>query len=91
MSIYAELSNFFQKAVKTQGVSENFSVSSYSHSNPVNNTIRIYENRPSLINIKGTKNIPTKCLKVTSDIYSLFLAIIWNEELISYKNNYHKS
>ena len=107
----------------TQGVSDNFYVSSYSHSDPFNNTVRKYENHPSMINIKGTivitvtfhfscvdktdleksignlnsskvgtfKNIPTKCLKVTSDICSLFLAIIWNEELILNKNNYHKS
>ena len=37
------------------------------------------------------KNIPAKCLKVTSGICSLFLAIIWNEELILNENNYHKS
>ena len=28
------------------------------------------------------ENIPTKCLKVTSDICSPFLAVIWNQELI---------
>ena len=28
------------------------------------------------------KNIPIKCLKVTSDICSPFLAAIWNQELI---------
>ena len=28
------------------------------------------------------KNIPTKCMKVTSNICSLFLAAIWNQELI---------
>ena len=28
------------------------------------------------------KNIPTKCLKVTSCICRLFLAAIWNQELI---------
>ena len=28
------------------------------------------------------KNIPTKCLKVTSCICSVFLAAIWNQELI---------
>ena len=28
------------------------------------------------------KNMPTKCLKVTSDICSLFLTAIWNQELI---------
>ena len=30
-------SNFFQEAVKTLGVSDNFNLSSYSHSDPVNN------------------------------------------------------
>ena len=107
----------------TRGVRDNFYVSSYSHSDPFNSTIRKYENRPSMINIKRTiviaitfhfscvdkidleksvgnlnsskvgtfKNIPAKCLKVTSGICSLFLAIIWNEELILNENNYHKS
>ena len=28
------------------------------------------------------KNIPTECIKVTSNICSLFLAAIWNQELI---------
>ena len=30
----------------------------------------------------GFKNIPTKCLKVTSDIWSAFFAAIWNQELL---------
>ena len=27
------------------------------------------------------KNIPTRCLKLTSDICSPFLAVLWNQEL----------
>ena len=43
--------------------------------------------RNHLVNLnspkKGTfKIIPTKCLKVTSDIWSLFLVPTWNEEHI---------
>ena len=82
-------------------------MSNYSHSDPVNNTIRKYENHPSVEKITETvtitstfhfpgvdkadvgksngnlnsskvgtfKNIPTKCLKVTSDIMGLCMDI----------------
>ena len=36
------------------------------------------------------KNIPTKCLKMASDIYSLFLVAIWNQELLL-KENLHRN
>ena len=87
-------------------------MSIYSHNVPVNNTIRKYENHPSVksktIAITSTfhfsgvdkadaenstgdlnscqvgtsGNIPTKCLKVTSDECSPFLVIIWNQKHI---------
>ena len=40
--------------MKTLGVSDNFNLSSYSHSDPVNNAIRTYENHPSVKNICKT-------------------------------------
>ena len=93
-------------------------MSDYSHSNPVNSTIRKYENHPSVKKIReaititstfhfsgvdkadveksignlnfskvGTfKKIPTKCLKVTSDICNPSLAAIWNQDLILNRN-----
>ena len=86
----------------------------YSHSDPVNNALRKYENHPSVKMFRETttvastfhfsgvdkvdveksignlnsskartfKNIPTKCLKVTSDICSPFLATICNQQLV---------
>ena len=82
--------------MKTLGVSDSFSISNYSHSDPVNNAITSTfhfsgidkgEVEKSIGNLNSSKvgtfkNIPTKCLKVTSDICSPFLAAIWNQELI---------
>ena len=100
--------------MKTLGVSDSFNISNYSHSDPVNNAIRNYENHSSVKKIRETititstfhfsdvdkadveksignlnsskvgtfKNILTKCLKVTSDMCSPFLATIWNQKLI---------
>ena len=42
------LSNFLQEVMKTPGVSESFYMFSYSHSDPVNNTIRKFENNSSV-------------------------------------------
>ena len=99
--------------VKALGVSDIFNISNYSHSDPVNNTIRKYENHSSLKKRRETitltptfhftgvdkaeavksigyvnssklgtfKTIPTKCVKVTSDICSTFLASISYHEL----------
>ena len=120
ISNYAEI---FHKAVKTPGVNDSFSISSYSHSDLVNNAIKNYENHSSVKKMRETititsvfhfsgvdkadvekslgnlnsskvgtfKNIPTKCLKVTCDICSTFLAAIWNRELILNKKNSHKN
>ena len=102
--------------MKTLGVNDKFNIPNYSHSDPVNNTIRKDENHPSVKKMSKTitltfhfpgadkadveesignlnsskvgsfKNILTKCLTVTSDICSPFLAIIWNQEVILNKN-----
>ena len=82
--------------MKTLGISDSFSISNHSHSDPVNNAITSTfhfsgidkgEVEKSIGNLNSSKvgtfkNIPTKCLKVTSDICSPFLAAIWNQELI---------
>ena len=97
-------------------------MSSYSHSDPVSNAIRKYENHKGVKKISETititstfhfsgndkagveksfgkskfskvgtfKNIPAVCLKVTSDIWSLFLVATWNEEHISKVTNYRQ-
>ena len=39
---------------KLLGFSESFNMSKYSHSDPVNNAMRKYENYPSLKNISET-------------------------------------
>ena len=50
-------SNFFQETVKTLGVSDSLDVSNYSHSDPVNNAIRKYENHLSVEKISKTLTI----------------------------------
>ena len=49
--------NFFQEAVKTLGVTNSFSMSNYSHGDPVNNAIRKYENHPSVKKMSKTVTI----------------------------------
>ena len=72
-------------------------MSDYSHSNPVNSTIRKYENHPSVKKIREAITITStfhfsgvdkaeKCLKVTSDICNPSLAAIWNQDLILNRN-----
>ena len=99
---------FFQRVVITLGISDNFNMSDYSHSDLVNKTTGKYENHPTVkkvskaVTTKSTfyylgvdkadveksvgnlnsskvgnfKNIPTKCIKMTSDICSPFFAAI---------------
>ena len=114
ISNYAKLSVvFFQEMVKTLGVSDNFNISIFSHSDLVMNAIRKYEKHPSVKKIRENitvastfnfadvgkpichlssskvatfKNIPTKYLKVTSDLCSPFLTVIRNQEIILSKN-----
>ena len=43
--------------MKTLGVSDSFNMSNYSHSDPVNNAIRKYENHPTVKKISKTVTI----------------------------------
>ena len=52
--LYKTFSYFFQETVKTLGVSDSFNISNYSHSDPVNNAIRSYENHRSVKKIRET-------------------------------------
>ena len=51
------LSNFLQEVMKTPGVSEPFHTSSYSQSDPVNDTMRKYEKYSSVLKISETVTI----------------------------------
>ena len=45
-------SNFLQEALKTLGVSDSFNISNSFHSDRANNTIRKFENHPSVKKIR---------------------------------------
>ena len=50
-------SNFFQETMKTLGVSDCLNMCNYSHSDPVNNAIRKYENYQGIKKISETLTI----------------------------------
>ena len=52
--LYTIFSNFLHETVKTPGVSNNFNICNYSHSDPVNNAIRKYGNHPSVKKVPET-------------------------------------
>ena len=73
-------------------ISETVTITSTFHFTGVDNT----DLEKSIGNLNSSKvqtlkNIPAKCLKVTSDVCSPFLAAIWNQELTLNKKNSHKN